>query len=106
MLTVQGKFVKAAIKNYPSYTGKRIYAATEYYTPSRIVEEFSEVIGAPASFVQIPAETFKSFLPDAIAEEMCENILLLEDTGYYGGVDLKESLELLDEAPTTWKSFA
>ncbi|KPM35294.1 hypothetical protein AK830_g11280 [Neonectria ditissima] len=100
-----GKFVNAAIKNYPSHLGKRIYAATEYYTPSKITEEFSEVIGAPASFTQIPAEVFKSFLPGAIAQEMLENILLVEDTGYYGGADLKESVGLLDEAPITWKSF-
>ncbi|KAK7428138.1 hypothetical protein QQZ08_005377 [Neonectria magnoliae] len=99
------KFVKAAIQNYPSYLGKRIYAATEYYTPARIAHEFSEVIGVPASFVQIPTETFKSYLPAPIAQEMLENILLLEDPGYYAGADLTESLALLEEAPTSWKSF-
>ncbi|KAF4463980.1 nitrogen metabolic regulation nmr [Fusarium albosuccineum] len=100
-----GKFVKAAIKHFPDVLGKRIYAATDYYTPSRAIAEFSEVIGKPATFNQVPAETFKSFLPAPIADELTENMQLLEDPGYYGGADLKESLSLLDDKPITWKEF-
>ncbi|KAF4983963.1 hypothetical protein FZEAL_755 [Fusarium zealandicum] len=100
-----GKFVKAAIKHRSDVLGKRIYAATDYYTPSRLISEFSEVIGKPASYSQVPTEAFKSFLPPSIAEEMTENMLLLEDPGYYAGADLEESLSLLDEKPTTWKEF-
>jgi len=40
-----GKFVKAAIKNFPSFAGKRIYAATDYYSPQRIVSELAAVCG-------------------------------------------------------------
>lgn len=82
-----------------------MYAATEYYSPQRLVSEFSEVLGKPANFVQVPSETFKSFLPPQVAQEMLENMLLLEDPGYYGGADLTESLSMLDEKPTTWKEF-
>jgi hypothetical protein len=32
-------------------------------------------------------------------------MILLEDPGYYGDADLKESLDLLDEKPVTWKEF-
>ncbi|KAM5341361.1 hypothetical protein ACJ41O_014392 [Fusarium nematophilum] len=100
-----GKFVKAAIKNFPSTLNKRIYAATDYYSPNRIISEFSEVVGKPASFTQIPSEAFKSFLSPAVADEMLENMLLLEDPGYYAKADLKESLDLVDDKPTTWKEF-
>ena len=62
-------------------------------------------MGKPAAFAQIPAETFKSFLPQPVAQELLENMLLLEDPGYYGGADLSESLEMLSEHPTTWKEF-
>ncbi|KAF5025446.1 hypothetical protein F66182_2469 [Fusarium sp. NRRL 66182] len=100
-----GKFVKAAIKHFPDTLNKRIYAATDYYTPNQIISEFNQVTGKSATFSQVPADIFKTFLPAAIAEEMTENMLLLEDPGYYGGADLKESLSLLDDKPTTWKEF-
>jgi hypothetical protein len=100
-----GKFVKAAIKHFPTTAGRRILAACDYYTPSRLVAEFAEVSGHKAQAVQIPAETFKSFLPAPVAQELLENILLLGDVGYYGGEDLGPSLALLDEKPIDWKEF-
>lgn len=63
------------------------------------------MIGKPAAFKQIPDDLFKSFLPEAIAQELLENMLLLEEPGYYAGADLAESLALLDEKPTTWRDF-
>ncbi|KAF4989084.1 hypothetical protein FGRMN_9370 [Fusarium graminum] len=103
--TDMGKFVKAAIKNFPGTLNKRIFAATDYYSPNRIISEFSEVMGKPATFNQVPAEVFKTFLPAPIADELTENMILLEDPGYYGDADLKESLDLLDEKPVTWREF-
>lgn len=100
-----GKFVKAAITNYPSSVNRRILAATDYYSPERIIEEFQDVTGYKAQAVQIPADVFKSFLPAPVAQEMLENMLLLEDPGYYGGESLRPSQELLDENPTEWKDF-
>ncbi|KAM0347677.1 hypothetical protein ACHAPU_004691 [Fusarium lateritium] len=103
--TDMGKFVNAAIKNFPGTLNKRIFAATDYYSPNKIMAEFSEVMGKPATFNQVPAEVFKTFLPASIADELTENMILLEDPGYYGDADLKESLDLLDEKPVTWKEF-
>ncbi|KAH7324241.1 hypothetical protein B0I35DRAFT_406073 [Stachybotrys elegans] len=100
-----GKFAKAAIKHFPEYTGKRIYAATEYMSPNEVVAQFTQVTGKPAKAIQVPDETYKSFLPAPIAQEMLENFKLLEEPGYYGGVDLKESLSLLDEKPVTLKEW-
>lgn len=82
-----------------------MYAATEYCSPQRLVSEFSEVLGKPAKFVQVPSEAFKSFLPTQVAQELLENMLLLEDPGYYGGANLTESLSMLDKKLTTWKEF-
>ncbi|KAG7284370.1 hypothetical protein NEMBOFW57_010743 [Staphylotrichum longicolle] len=100
-----GKFVKAAIKNAATLNGKRILAATDYYTPERILAEFEEVTGKKASYVQVTPEQYKSFLPAAMAEEMLENHLFIESPGYFNGASLKESLDLLDEKPTTWKEY-
>ncbi|KAK9321316.1 hypothetical protein V1517DRAFT_326699 [Lipomyces orientalis] len=100
-----GKFVTAAIKNRSAVLGKHIYEAAEYYSPSRIVKEFTEATGKPASWTQISTDQYKQFLPSAVAEEFLENHLLLEGPGYYAGADLKESHDLLEQKPTTWKEF-
>lgn len=104
-ITLSGLFVKAAIKSFPGNAGKHIYAAADYYPLSRIVSEFSEVIGKPASYVHISDEEFKSRLPEGQAQELLENFQLLDEPGYYAGASLKESLELVDEKPTSWKEF-
>ncbi|KAI9044486.1 NmrA/HSCARG family protein [Aspergillus affinis] len=100
-----GKFVKAALANWPSTAGQRILAATDYYTPKRIVDEFQKVTGYKAQAVQIPPETFKSFLPEPVAQDMLENIQLLEDPEYFAGEPLEPSLKLLDQKPTLWEEF-
>ncbi|PHH86947.1 hypothetical protein CDD83_9546 [Cordyceps sp. RAO-2017] len=100
-----GKFVKAAVKHFPSTDGKRIYAATDYYSPSRLISEFGTAMGKPAKAQPVSQDTFKSFMPPAAGQELLENWLLLESPGYYGGADLAESLALLDEKPTSWKEF-
>lgn len=103
-----GKFVVAAIRNRDAVLGKQIFAAADYYSPSRIVSEFQEVTGNAARFVQIDAETYKSFIPGPMADEMLENHLFIEEPGYYNGEDLKESLDLLAGVglkPTSWKEF-
>ncbi len=94
------------IKAFPSCLGKRVYAATSYYTPKQIMSEFSGVIGKPASFMELPEDVFKSFLPPPVAQELLENQLLCEDPGYYAGAELKESLSFVNGTPTTWKEFA
>ncbi|KAI8684879.1 NmrA domain-containing protein [Fusarium keratoplasticum] len=103
-----GKYVVAAIRKEPEVLGKQILAAAGYYTPTQIVSEFEEVVGKQARFVPIDAATYKSFLPEPLADEMLENHLFIEEPGYYNGRDLKESLDLLSSVglqPTTWKGF-
>ncbi|OJZ79543.1 hypothetical protein ASPFODRAFT_213248 [Aspergillus luchuensis CBS 106.47] len=100
-----GLFVKAIIKNRGSLIGERVYGATDYYSPTQMVQEFSKVTGKVANFLTVPAETFKSFLPPPISEEIYENMELLADPGYYAGASLEGSLALLDQPPTSWKAF-
>lgn len=66
--------------------------------------------GKTANFIPLDADTYKSFLPPAIAQATLENHLLIENPGYYSGVDvsLEESLDLVKKAGlkvTTWKDF-
>lgn len=103
-----GKFVAAALKNRSEALDVQVLAAADYYTPTRILAEFEEVTGKKTRFIQVDAETYKSFLPGPMAEEMLENHLFIESPGYYAGQSLKESHNLLEKAgfkPTSWKTF-
>ncbi|KAK7212375.1 hypothetical protein V2G26_019553 [Clonostachys chloroleuca] len=100
-----GLFAKAAIKD-SAPSGKRILAATEYLTPNQIVADFTAATGKKATYKQVSNDAYKSFLPAPVAQELLENMLLLQDPGYYAGADLSSSLALLDRKPTTWKEFA
>ncbi|KAI5919192.1 hypothetical protein F4810DRAFT_688749 [Camillea tinctor] len=103
-----GKYVVAAMRSRSKVLGKQILAAADYYPPTRIISEFEEATGLKGRFVSIDAETYKSFLPGPMAEEMLENHLFIEEPGYYAGRSLQESLDLLAEVdlkPTTWKDF-
>ncbi|KAK6442726.1 hypothetical protein LTR95_001042 [Oleoguttula sp. CCFEE 5521] len=94
------------MQDFPACVGKQIHAAVDYYTPERLMAEFSEVMGSPASFVQIPAETFKSFLPLLVAQDILENMLLFEEPGYYAGASLKDSQPSPEvNELTSWKDF-
>lgn len=96
----------AAIRHRDTVLGMNIHAAEDYYSPIRIVEEFSEVTGKKAEFVSLSPDEYLKTVPAAVGQELLENHLLLNGPGYYAGVSLEESLELLDEkSPTTWKEF-
>lgn len=69
------------------------------------MSEFREVIREPAAFAQIREDVFKSFLPPPVAQELLENMLLLENPGYYAGGDLISSRDMTDGELTTWKEF-
>ncbi|KHN95483.1 NmrA family transcriptional regulator [Metarhizium album ARSEF 1941] len=99
-----GIFVKAALRS--TSDGKVIRAATDYYTPARIVAEFEQAAGKEVAYREVPHEAFKSSLPPAAAQELLENMLLFQDPGYYAGAGLEDSLALLGhDKPTTWKAY-
>ncbi|GAO19938.1 hypothetical protein UVI_02043640 [Ustilaginoidea virens] len=101
-----GLFVKAAVRGGGGGTGERILAATDYYTPARIAAEFELVTGRKMHYVEVPHDEYRSSLPAPAAQELLENMLLLQEPGYYAGADLAPSLALLGgEKPTSWREF-
>ena len=95
-----GKFVKGILLNREATLGKRIYAATDYYTCEQIMREFSEAkpeAGRGARYEEVPPEAYKKFLMEVAglnevgAGELTENQQFLTEFGYYGGAELSES---------------
>lgn len=93
-----GIFVKAMFLNEEKVLGKRVYGATDYYTPTEIIEQFKQLYPAAgdAGFNQLPHEVFKGIMaqtgaPEVIQEEMLQNMRLMPEFGYYGGESLEFS---------------
>lgn len=98
-----GKFVKTVVKNYPNTIGKRILMATDYLSPKQLTDEISQTFGVKAAAIQLPEDTFKSFLPPPVAQELLENMLVMDREGYFGGESLDESHVLVEDNLTAWK---
>jgi hypothetical protein len=106
-----GKYIKAAVLHRDELLGKRLLSATEYLTAVQVVEAFKKAFpeaGEDATFYSVPPEQFKQILmekqgmPDFVAQEFLENMLLLEQFGYYGGASLDETHRLVEDKLTTW----
>lgn len=92
-----GKFVKGILTHRDELLGKRVLAATDYYTCKEIVDAFREVKkegGKGSHFVQVSEQAFKDGLggmPDRGKHEMYENMVFMTDFGYYGKAGLEDS---------------
>ena len=92
-----GKFVKAILTHRDSTLGKQIYAATDYYTPTQMIEAFKSLYpeaGEKANFIQISENVFKGFLgnmPEPAQDEMYQNMAFMPVYGYYGKASLGDS---------------
>ncbi|USW46743.1 Putative NAD(P)-binding domain superfamily [Septoria linicola] len=59
---------KVSFTMFQSLSGKRIYAAVDFYTAKQIVSEFEKIIGFSTIFQQLPPDVFRSFLPEGVAQ--------------------------------------
>ncbi|KAI3319678.1 NmrA-like family protein [Xylariaceae sp. AK1471] len=106
-----GKYVKAIVNNKDALLGKRFLASAEYLTAQEIVDTFKKVFpeaGKTASYFQTPKDGFYAFMkgtgmPDFAVDEMYENMVLMQDFGYYGGESLDESHKFVEDRLTTWE---
>ncbi|WYZ44353.1 hypothetical protein EsH8_VII_000789 [Colletotrichum jinshuiense] len=106
-----GKYVKGIVLNREKVLGKRVLASSGYTTAGEAVEVFKKVYpeaGKTARFNQLSHDQFRGALtgqgmPGFVAEEMLQNMRLLDEFGYYGGEKLDESLALVEDKLTTWE---
>ncbi|PVH69716.1 putative NmrA-like family domain-containing protein 1 [Cadophora sp. DSE1049] len=109
-----GKFVKGILLNREKTLGKQILAAEKYYSFDEIVADFREVFpnaGKTARFTQIPDDMYRGFIQSigmsaVVAQELLENMKLMDQFGYYGKEPLDFSHSILVDKLTTWKEHA
>jgi uncharacterized protein YbjT (DUF2867 family) len=112
-ITDTGKVVKSIVLNKDKVLGKRVLAAYKYMTPKEILDDFRTVYpmaGKSARFFSVPHSAYTDMLkgmgmPDFAAEELLENMRLMDEGGYYGGASLDESHAILHDSLTSWKDF-
>lgn len=108
-----GKWLKAIVLNRDKLLGKQVFAATNYMTPTEIVDEFKKAFpeaGKTASFFSVPHDMYINILtsngmPEFAAKELLENMRLMEEGGYYGHASLDESHSILEDELTTWEEY-
>ncbi|GAP84338.1 hypothetical protein SAMD00023353_0701530 [Rosellinia necatrix] len=108
-----GKYVKAIVENKEALLGKRFLGASEYLTAQGVVDTFKTVFpeaGKTAAYFETPKDSFYAFMkgtgmPDFAVDEMYENMVLMQDFGYFGGASLDESLGLMEDSPITWAEY-
>ncbi|KAI2641112.1 NmrA-like family protein [Xylaria nigripes] len=108
-----GKYIKAIVENKQALLGKRFLGATEYLTAQEVVDTFKRVFpkaGAKAFFHALSKDEYYGFMknsgmPDIAVDEMYENMLLMQDFGYYGGEPLEDSHKLVTDRLTRWEDF-
>ncbi|KFY13102.1 hypothetical protein V492_03479 [Pseudogymnoascus sp. VKM F-4246] len=105
-----GKFVKGIFLAGDKAFGKTYDGAVAYVTPAEIASDFTAVTGAKAEAVKSEVKDFKAELvsfgmTEYLAEEMYQNMRLMDEFGYYGGAPLEKSHKILDEKLTTLKEF-
>lgn len=108
-----GKFIKAIVLNRDKLLGKQVHGATAYYSVRELLDDFKATFpeaGKKATYFQMPNDMYLGALtgvgmPDFAAEELLENMLLIDKYGYYGGASLDESHAILEDKLTTWAEF-
>ena len=108
-----GKWIKAIVLKRSELLGKNVRAATEYYTPAQIVEDFTKTFpeaGKGAKYNELPHEVFVNILkstgmPEFGAVELLENMRLTYEGGYYGGAPLSHEILDPEDKLTTWSEY-
>lgn len=109
-----GKYVAgvlAAGETDPASVDKlHVRGVSQWMAPSEITDGITRVTGTETKFNGLPPEVYKGFLPEKIAQEMTENMLLIRDYSYYGNdaeAKQAESDRFLapEQGKTSWTSF-
>lgn len=111
--TDTGVFVAAILLNMQDTLNKRITAASGYFTPSQLVEDFQAATSQKAQLNTLPMDMWASFLPEVVRAELRGNFELIIDPGYFAGEPadaVEKGLDLVAKSelrkPISWKDYA
>jgi hypothetical protein len=107
-----GLFVAAILLNPQKTLNTRFLGASGYFTVDQLVEGFKVATGYKAKLNTLPIDTWASFLPEAVRDELKGNFELVISPGYYAGEPgdaVDKSIDLVAKSglrkPTSWKDY-
>ncbi|KAF8542809.1 hscarg protein [Trichophaea hybrida] len=103
-----GKFVSSILLRREEMLGQRVFGVSGWWTGQEVVEIFQKVTGKKAVYNEVPGDVWKSFLPEAVAQELLENFWLIRDYKYFGPEweeGVRKSVEMLEEKPVGLEEF-
>jgi len=87
--------------NHPEeISGKHVHGASEYITPLQLIETYDRVTGDKSVYNSINPEFLKGKVPD----ELIENMIWMNEYGYYHGEDISATKKMYS-GMTTFESW-
>lgn len=107
MVEDYGLFVREAIESPAFGPGSEVLSCGEFISIHDCISQLAEIMGKKISCVQITDEEFIAAFhgPRRVAMEMIQSFHSHEEFGYWGGKDIKPSLQYLARKPRTWAKF-
>jgi uncharacterized protein YbjT (DUF2867 family) len=111
--TDTGTFVAGILSQDPkSVDGLYVPAVSQWVTPNEIVQTITKVSGTEVKFHSVPEKVWQSFLPmpEKMAQELAENMVLVREYSYYGKGAEKEQAKadekvLAGAKTVSWEEF-
>ncbi len=85
-----GKWVAGIFEAGAAANGKKVQAVSFWTDMQTFASDLGKAIGKNVAYNNVPSDVFKSFLPEAIADELTENMKLIDQYSYYGKETEKE----------------
>lgn len=105
-----GKYVMGLFEAEDQADGVAVQGVSTWTTPKELVTEAGQYLGKNVNFQSIPGDVFKTFLPEAIREDLTDMFLWIGEESYYGlGSEKKqgesEKFLIKDADLYTWPRF-
>lgn len=88
-----GKWVAGILEAGASANGKKVQGVSFWTDMQSFTAELGKALNENVAYNNVPADVFKGFLPEAIAEELTENMKLIDQYSYYGKDSEKQQPE-------------
>lgn len=86
-----GKWIAGLFEAGKSANGRYIQAVSFWTDMATFVRELGAKFGTEVAYNHVPADAFRKVLPEAIADELTENMKLMDQYSYYGkGTEAKQ----------------
>ncbi|SJX64115.1 uncharacterized protein SRS1_14770 [Sporisorium reilianum f. sp. reilianum] len=84
ILADAGKWVAGIFEAGAAANGKKVQAVSFWTDMQSFSSQLGDALSHRIAYNNIPADVFKGFLPEAIGEELTENMKLIDQYSYYG----------------------